>query len=111
MSCDTGEGHNSAARALVGAFNRRNIDCTLIDPLIFRGRKASEIVSASYTAMLRKAPALFGIIYKAGDIYSSTRIVSPVYYANSKYAPACVSISKIKDLMPLFQRIFFRWKR
>lgn len=87
MSCDTGEGHNSAARALVGAFNRRNIDCTLIDPLIFRGRKASEIVSASYTAMLRKAPALFGIIYKAGDIYSSTRIVSPVYYANSKYAP------------------------
>ena len=25
MSCDTGEGHNSAARALVGAFNRRNI--------------------------------------------------------------------------------------
>ena len=87
MSCDTGEGHNSAARALVGAFNRRNIDCTLIDPLIFRGSKASEIVSASYTAMLRKAPALFGIIYKAGDIYSSTRIVSPVYYANSKYAP------------------------
>ena len=43
MSCDTGEGHNSAARALVGAFNRRNIDCTLIDPLIFRGSKASEI--------------------------------------------------------------------
>lgn len=39
MSCDTGEGHNSAARALVGAFNRRNIDCTLIDPLVFRGAK------------------------------------------------------------------------
>lgn len=86
MSCDTGEGHNSAARALVGAFNRRGDDCTLIDPLIFGGRRASEIVSASYTAMLRKAPALFGIIYKAGDIYSSTKIVSPVYYANSKYA-------------------------
>ena len=106
MSCDTGEGHNSAARALVGAFNRRNIDCTLIDPLIFRGRKASEIVSASYTAMLRKAPALFGIIYTV------QRESCPLFIMQTQsMLPACVSISKIKDLMPLFQRIFFRWKR
>ena len=86
LSCDTGQGHNSAARAVFEAFDRRGNVCEMFDPLTLGRKRTAHIVSATYSGMLRKAPAVFGVLYRAGDIYSSTGITSPIYRANTHYA-------------------------
>ena len=86
LSCDTGCGHNSAAAALADELERRGREHTVFDPLTLGGKNTERIVSSSYTGMLRKAPSAFGAIYRAGDLYSSTGITSPIYLANAMYA-------------------------
>lgn len=86
LSCDTGCGHNSAALAVGEALDRRGIENKLVDPLSFDESSAGDIASAVYTEILRKAPKLFGAIYKIGDLYSSTKLTSPVYLANKVYS-------------------------
>lgn len=86
LSCRTGEGHNSAAKAVKEALDDFGAECELVDALTFSGRRPNEIVTNSYNRMIVKAPNMFGLIYKAGDLYSSTKLASPVYWANSLYA-------------------------
>lgn len=86
LSCSTGEGHNSAANALVEAAQRKGCECTLADPLDFRGKKAAKIAANTYNGIIKNVPALFGAIYGAGALYSATKLTSPVYFANARYA-------------------------
>ena len=86
LSCATGEGHNSAARAMHEVFISRNIECDIVDTTGFGGEKSRKIVANSYNSIVRKSPASFGVIYKIGDKYSSTKMPSPVYFANTLYA-------------------------
>ena len=78
LSCRTGEGHNSAAKAVKEALDDFGAECELVDALTFSGRRPNEIVTNSYNRMIVKAPNMFGLIYKAGDLYSSTKLASPV---------------------------------
>lgn len=87
LSCDTGQGHNMAANAVCEALERMGAGYEMLDPLAaFCSEKTAHGVTSIYNTMLRKMPGAFGVIYKAGDIYSSTGITSPVYTANAKYA-------------------------
>ncbi len=86
LSCFTGEGHNSAARAIEEELKRRRIACELTDPVAFQSERARHWVSSCYNNMIKKVPGAFGALYKAGDLYSSTGITSPVYLANAHYA-------------------------
>ena len=86
LSCDTGEGHNSAAAAVAGALTQRGIENHVFDPLVLAGKYAERFVSGAYTTIMKKAPLAFNALYRAGDIYSSTGITSPVYHANARYA-------------------------
>ena len=86
LSCFTGEGHNSAARAIIEELNSRNIECELNDPVSFASKRMHHIVSTYYNNMIKKRPSAFGLLYKAGEVYSSTHIKSPVYAANATYA-------------------------
>ena len=86
LSCHTGEGHNSAADAIYEELLSQGEDCKVVDALIFSGKKPNEIVTSSYNSLIVKAPNVFGWIYKAGDLYRSTKLTSPVYYANTLYA-------------------------
>ena len=76
LSCSTGEGHNSAAAAVRAAFDSRGIEYEQRDPVSFRSDRATEIVNATYNNIIKKAPGVFGVIYKAGEIVdnSSTEI-------------------------------------
>ncbi len=85
LSCYTGEGHNSAAYAVKEALESRNITCHIADPVLFRSKRAQKLVSSFYNGIIKNAPSTFGMIYKAGAIYDSTGITSPVYYANATY--------------------------
>lgn len=86
LSCYTGEGHNSAAYAVMEALERLNVKCELTDPVLFKSRRAQKFVSSFYNGMIKNIPSTFGALYKAGALYDSTGIISPVYLANATYA-------------------------
>ena len=54
--------------------------------MAFQSERAKKIVASAYNNLIKKVPAAFGAIYKAGAWYSSTSLPSPVYYANAHYA-------------------------
>lgn len=85
LSCTTGEGHNSAAYALYEALEALDVKCEFTDALQFAGEKVSTIVTASYSSIILYAPAIFGLAYKVGDLYSSSKLPSPIYWTNAVY--------------------------
>ena len=86
LSCNTGEGHNSAARAVREEFCRRGTPCDMEDALGIVGAPNSRAASATYGSIITHTPRLFGAIYRAGELYNSTGIQSPVYYVNAAHA-------------------------
>ena len=88
LSCNTGGGHNAAARAILEEMQRRGLDARMEDALRFGGPKTSKIVSEGYVRIAKDAPALFGGLYRAGDRIRSDKRKSPVYYANALCAGA-----------------------
>ena len=86
LSCSTGDGHNSAARALLEAAGRMNIGAQIRDPVSFGGERARRAVAGAYNRMIRRAPRLFGAVYRVGDLYDRSDLPSPIYAANALYA-------------------------
>lgn len=86
LTCNTGEGHNSAAGALQEEAQRRGHEAEIVDPLSLGTEHVGELAGAIYNRMIQKVPELFGLIYRAGDVYSSTGMRSPVYLANARHA-------------------------
>ncbi len=84
LSCNAGQGHNSAANAVKEALESRGVECVMKDALSFAHiRSTSKIVSSSYIGLVSKAPIVFGGVYKAGDLIGSPHFHSPVYYFNA----------------------------
>jgi processive 1,2-diacylglycerol beta-glucosyltransferase len=86
LSCSTGDGHNSAARALTEAAARRGVYAELRDPVSFSGERARRAVAELYNGMIRRTPRLFGAVYRVGDVVGRSPLPSPIYAANSLYA-------------------------
>ena len=64
LSCNTGEGHNSAARAVKEQFDNAKTVCEIADALAFLSPKASTFICKWHVRLYKKAPVLFGIGYK-----------------------------------------------
>lgn len=88
LSCSTGEGHNSAARAMLEAFERCGDEAVLADPVSFQSERSSRTVARIYNRMIQKTPRVFGAVYGIGAAYSATGVTSPIYFANAHYAAA-----------------------
>lgn len=88
LSCNTGEGHNSAARAIKEQFDTRGIPCTIENALAFASEKISEYVCNTYIKLTLRTPKLFGWGYRVGRDIASPKRKSPVYFANKMYADA-----------------------
>ena len=88
LTCSTGEGHNSAARAVQKVLEKKGIICEMADPVAFQSKRMERLVSALYNNTIRKKPEVFGAVYKLGDLYSSSKLPSPVYWANAHYSAA-----------------------
>lgn len=86
LSCNTGQGHNSAALAVYENLKSHQVDCKFMDALLFAGKRTSDAVSKTYVNVAGKAPHIFGLAYRAGGFISNTKTKSPVYFANSRYA-------------------------
>ena len=64
LSCNTGEGHNSAAKAIKECFDRNFVECDIMDCLAFWSPKMSEIVSAGHVFFYKNMPKLYGAGYR-----------------------------------------------
>lgn len=86
LSCDTGEGHNAAGRAVKEAAELRGHQADMIDMFLLSGKGASHAVGGAYVGIVKHTPRLFGFIYKLGMLITSAKRNSPVYYANALLA-------------------------
>lgn len=86
LSTGTGEGHNSAGKAVLEQFQKRGIPCEMADALKFASEKAASYGKRIYVWSTVKATRVFKGAYKAGRAITSSRRKSPVYYANALYA-------------------------
>ncbi|MDO4566008.1 MAG: polysaccharide biosynthesis protein, partial [Oscillospiraceae bacterium] len=67
LSCNTGEGHNSTARALKECFEARGHFCQTEDALEFISPAFSRFVSGGHTLVYRYAPFAFRFGYKCTE--------------------------------------------
>lgn len=90
LSCNTGEGHNTAGKAIYSKFLQLGVECDFKDTLSIAGMNVSRTVNNSYVGITTSVPSAFGMIYSIGRTVSdlNTRhlhIKSPVYAANTLY--------------------------
>ncbi len=64
FSCNTGEGHNSAARAIKHVYELHGRESSVVDALSVFPEKASEIICSGHTTLYRHMPKLFGAGYR-----------------------------------------------
>ena len=86
LSCNTGGGHNSAARAIAEEMQDRGDEAYVLDYLCLAGEGVSKLVGDGYVQIVKKAPKLFGAAYKLGMGVSKLTRKSPVYYLNGRMA-------------------------
>lgn len=85
LSCNTGEGHNAAGRAVLEQLERRGAHGVLVDALSFASRGVSKLVCDVHTNAYRKAPAIFDAGYGRSERTAESGD-SIAYRANALYA-------------------------
>ncbi len=86
LSCNTGEGHNYAGKALKECVESHQDTADMLDIMMLAGPRISRLVGNSYVNTVRHAPHFFQFLYKLGNLISSSKHHSPVYYANALLA-------------------------
>ena len=96
LSCNTGEGHNSCAKALQIALQRRGIACEIQDTLALVSARLSQRIGNAYLFSTRGS--LFEFVYKFGGFVSNNTDSrqSLVYNANRLYAKKLYNYIKQK---------------
>lgn len=85
LSCNTGEGHNSAAHALKRHLDATGIGCTVTDTLSLVGRSFSKTISDMYLYSTRTG--LFKYLYRIGGAVSEgIKSKSVIYLWNRMYS-------------------------
>jgi len=64
LSGNTGEGHNSAAKALKEYFDQRGCNCEICDGLAYMAYSSGPLVAKGHVILYRKLPFLFGLGYR-----------------------------------------------
>ena len=81
LSCNTGEGHNSAGKAIKEYIESHGDQAEFIDLMMLSGKKTSNAVGGLYVNVVKHCPHLFGLVYRLGRLISSAKRKSPVYFA------------------------------
>ena len=82
LSCGTGGGHNSAAKAIQENLIERGINVDFIEYLDIINPRIRNKVNNLYIKSTRRNGKIFKVVYKLGEIYEKTNIKSPVYALN-----------------------------
>lgn len=97
LSCNTGEGHNAAGKAIREAAIRCGHTADMLDMFLLSGKKTSHAVGGAYVELVKHMPHAFGMLYKIGMAISSSKHKSPVYYTNALMAKKLAAYLKQHD--------------
>ncbi len=86
LSTSTGEGHNSAAKAIKEQFDFKGIYSEIVDVLSFASKNTSRRSKDIYIWSTVKSKKAFKSAYIVGRLLSNSVLKSPVYYANALYS-------------------------
>ena len=86
LSANTGQGHNSAGKALIEEAEKRGISCTMIDTLLFASPKTSKRIAQIHTKSALYMPKLFKVGNQIASIMDQAEAKSIAYYENARYA-------------------------
>lgn len=86
LSCNTGEGHNTAGKAVAEAVQAAGHEAVMLDIMLLAGKRTSRTVGGLYVGIVKHIPGFFKFLYKIGGKISSSKRKSPVYYANALMA-------------------------
>lgn len=80
LSCNTGGGHNSAAKAIQEVLNTRNDQAQMKDTLAFTSKAFSNIICDTYVGLVKHTPKLFGLLYNSNKKITYDKKVHSVSY-------------------------------
>ncbi len=86
LSCNTGQGHNSAAAAIAERLDAEGVVCTVRDALAFASQGISDFVSNFHRRSAVYAPSLFEKGNREAERQTDSSRDSICYVANSLYA-------------------------
>lgn len=86
LSCSTGGGHNSAARAVKEELLSRGHNAVMLDPYTLKPTWKAAHVGSFYVFTAKWFPHVFGAVYHVGMRLCRLPITSPIYFANRKAA-------------------------
>lgn len=82
LSCGTGGGHNSAAKAIQEELISRNIKANFKEYLEIINPRLKDGVNKLYIKSTNKNGKVFKTAYSLGKMYDKTKLISPVYLFN-----------------------------
>ena len=83
LSCGTGGGHNSAARAIQESLIEKGLEANFVEYLDIVNIKIKNKVNNLYLKTTKGTGKLFKQVYRLGKLYSKTKLKSPIYALNS----------------------------
>lgn len=86
LTCGTGGGHNSAAKAVKQEMEHRGHHVHLMNPYMLRSMALTRAIDGLYIFIAKRMPRFFGVIYNIGEAYRRLPGHSPVYGANHRAA-------------------------
>ena len=82
LSCGTGGGHNSAAKAILEELLSQGLEADFMEYLEIINSNLKDKVNEIYLKSTNNEGKTFKVAYKLGEIYQKTNIKSPVYGLN-----------------------------
>lgn len=83
LSCGTGGGHNSAAKAIQENLIEKNVQADFIEYLDVVNVRTRDRINNLYLNLTLGNGKIFKGVYHLGEIYQKTKLKSPVYTLNS----------------------------
>ena len=83
LSCGTGGGHNTAAKAIQEELLSKGIETDFKEYLEIINPKLKDGVNKLYIKSTNKNGKVFKRVYHLGKIYEKTKLKSPIYFFNS----------------------------
>lgn len=84
LSCNTGQGHNSAAHALKEALERHGDVCDIHNALLFLSPTKDKIICNGHVFVYRNLPRLFGLGYRYEEKHPPTFICKQLSHGIGK---------------------------
>ena len=97
LSCGTGGGHNTAAKAVQEGLIEKNIQADFKEYLEIINPKIKDKINNLYIKSTNKNGKVFKKIYNLGKIYEKTKLKSPVYFLNSLNKDALICSTSINS--------------